>query len=97
MFQWSSHSRLRWWTTLILHILSYALVVVTAPLSLFFVLRRIPEYERAVVLGSTLDMVTWVSIYNILNTTFIYRHVFVVLVLSLFCHSLKRFTYKIPE
>ena len=48
---------MRWWTTLILHILSYMLVVVTAPLSLFFVLQSIPEYERAVVLGSTLDMV----------------------------------------
>lgn len=53
---WSEHSRLRWATTLILHVLSYMLVFFTAPLSLFFVLRRIPEYERAVVLGSTLDM-----------------------------------------
>ena len=41
-----------------LHILSYFLVVVTAPFSLFFVLRVIPENERAVVLGSTLDMVS---------------------------------------
>jgi len=54
--QWSANSRLRWATTLILHILTYALVIITAPLSLFFVLRKIPEYERAVVFGSTLDM-----------------------------------------
>jgi len=53
---WSENSRLRWATTLILHILTYALVIITAPLSLFFVLRKIPEYERAVVFGSTLDM-----------------------------------------
>ena len=38
--------------------LSYALVVLTSPFSLLFVLRRIPQYERAVVLGSTLDTVT---------------------------------------
>ena len=61
--QWSSHSRLRWWTTLMLHILSYALVVVTAPISFLFVLRSIPEYERAVVLGSTLDMVRIVNVF----------------------------------
>jgi len=54
--EWSSQSRLRWWTTLALHVMSYALVVLTAPFSLFFVLRTIPEYEKAVVLGSTLDM-----------------------------------------
>ena len=37
-------------------------MVITAPFSLFFVLRRIPEYERAVVLGSTLDMVSYARI-----------------------------------
>ena len=56
-FQWSANSRLRWLATLSLYILSYTLVIVTAPLSFFFVLVRIPEYERAVVLGSTIDLV----------------------------------------
>ena len=41
--QWSANSRLRWATTLILHILTYALVIITAPLSLFFVLRKVRE------------------------------------------------------
>ena len=41
MLQWSANSRLRWATTLILHILTYALVIITAPLSLFFVLRKV--------------------------------------------------------
>ena len=45
-------------TTRILHWLSYLLVALTAPLSLFFVLRRIKEYERAVVLGTTLAPVS---------------------------------------
>jgi len=53
---WSANSRLRWAATLSLYILSYALVVLTAPLSFFFVLHQIPEYERAVVLGSTIDL-----------------------------------------
>ena len=39
--QWSANSKLRWATTLILHILTYALVILTAPLSLFFVLRKV--------------------------------------------------------
>lgn len=54
--QWSARSKLRWFTTGALHVLSYLLVFLTAPLSFLFVIRRIPEYERAVVLGSTLDM-----------------------------------------
>ena len=58
IFQWSANSRLRWAATLSLYILSYALVVLTAPLSFFFVLHQIPEYERAVVLGSTIDLVS---------------------------------------
>ena len=45
-------------TTRVLHWLSYLLVALTAPLSLFFVLRRIKEYERAVVLGTTLAPVS---------------------------------------
>jgi len=53
--EWSAHSKLRWFTTGFLHVLSYMLVFLTAPLSLMFVMRKIPEYERAVVLGSTLD------------------------------------------
>ena len=56
-FQWSANSRLRWLATLSLYILSYTLVIITAPLSFFFVLVKIPEYERAVVLGSTIDLV----------------------------------------
>ena len=48
---------MRWITTIILHSLSYLLVIFTAPISLFFVLRRIKEYERAVVLGTTLSPV----------------------------------------
>ena len=40
-FQWSENSSLRWATTLILHILTYAFVILTAPLSLFFVLRQV--------------------------------------------------------
>ena len=56
-FQWSANSRLRWLATLSLYILSYTLVILTAPLSFFFVLVKIPEYERAVVLGSTIDLV----------------------------------------
>ena len=59
IFQWSSNSRLRWSTTILLHVLSYVMVVLTAPISLFFVLRRIKEYERAVVLGSTLAPVSF--------------------------------------
>ena len=39
--QWSSKSRVRWATTATLHFLSYCLVILTAPISLFFVLRRI--------------------------------------------------------
>jgi len=54
--QWSANSRLRWLATLSLYILSYCLVILTAPISFFFVLVRIPEYERAVVLGSTIDL-----------------------------------------
>jgi len=54
--QWSANSRLRWLATLSLYILSYTLVILTAPLSFFFVLVKIPEYERAVVLGSTIDL-----------------------------------------
>jgi len=54
--QWSANSRLRWIATLSLYILSYTLVILTAPISFFFVLVRIPEYERAVVLGSTIDL-----------------------------------------
>jgi len=53
--QWSANSKLRWFTTGFLHVLSYLLVFLTAPLSFIFVIRKIPEYERAVVLGSTLD------------------------------------------
>jgi len=54
--QWSANSRLRWLATLSLYILSYTLVIITAPISFFFVLVKIPEYERAVVLGSTIDL-----------------------------------------
>ena len=59
--QWSNTSRLRWITTSILHFLSYILVGLTAPVSLFFVLRKIREYERAVVLGTTLAPVWYNS------------------------------------
>ena len=44
--------------TTFLHLLSFAIVVFTAPFSFFFVLKRIPEYERAVVLGTTLSLAT---------------------------------------
>ncbi|XP_023327178.1 stomatin-4 isoform X2 [Eurytemora carolleeae] len=54
--EWSENSKLRWFTTGFLHVLSYLLVFLTAPISFIFVLRKIPEYERAVVLGSTLEM-----------------------------------------
>ena len=64
ILQWSANSRLRWAATLSLYILSYALVVVTAPLSFFFVLHQIPEYERAVVLGSTIDLVGVLCVRN---------------------------------
>ena len=55
--QWSSRSRARWFITGFLHVCSFLLVVFTSPFSLFFVLKRCQEYERAVVLGSTLDTV----------------------------------------
>ena len=61
LLQWSANSRLRWLATLSLYILSYTLVILTAPISFFFVLVRIPEYERAVVLGSTIDLVSFSS------------------------------------
>ena len=44
--------------TCLLHFLSLLLVILTAPFSLFFSLRRCQEYERAVVLGSTLERVS---------------------------------------
>ena len=59
-FQWSHSSRMRWAVTVILHCLSYVLVILTAPVSLFFVLRRVKEYERAVVLGTTLAPVSMI-------------------------------------
>ena len=55
--QWSSRSRARWFITGFLHACSFLLVVFTSPFSLFFALKRCQEYERAVVLGSTLDTV----------------------------------------
>lgn len=57
IFQWSSKSRARWFMTGLLHVLSMLLVILTAPFSLFFSLKRCQEYERAVVLGSTLERV----------------------------------------
>ena len=56
--QWSEESSLRKVVTTFLHLLSFAIVVFTAPFSFFFVLKRIPEYERAVVLGTTLSLAT---------------------------------------
>ena len=56
--QWSEESNLRKVVTTFLHLLSFAIVVFTAPFSFFFVLKRIPEYERAVVLGTTLSLAT---------------------------------------
>ena len=71
--QWSEESSLRKVVTTFLHLLSFAIVLVTAPFSFFFVLKvirsiiftnilfllkRIPEYERAVVLGTTLSLAT---------------------------------------
>ena len=69
-FQWSNSSRLRSVTTSVLHFLSYVLVALTAPLSLFFVLRKIREYERAVVLGTTLAPVSLSSLNLTLSPTF---------------------------
>ena len=59
--QWSSRSRARWFITGLLHACSFLLVVFTSPFSLFFALKRCQEYERAVVLGSTLDTVRLAS------------------------------------
>ena len=42
----------------LLHVCSLLLVILTAPFSLFFSLKRCQEYERAVVLGSTLERVS---------------------------------------
>ncbi|XP_023345538.1 erythrocyte band 7 integral membrane protein [Eurytemora carolleeae] len=53
--QWSSSSRSRLVATFLLHALSYLLVAITVPFSLFFVLKRVREFERAVILGSTLE------------------------------------------
>ena len=66
---WSASSTPRWAVTGALHLLCLLLVLTTAPVSLWyadtvhkilnslvrFVLYRVREYERAVVLGSTLD------------------------------------------
>ena len=57
LLKWSSQSRARWFMTGFLHVLSMLLVIFTAPFSLFFSLKRCQEYERAVVLGSTLERV----------------------------------------
>ena len=57
IFKWSADSRSRWFMTGLLHFLSLLLVIITSPFSLFFVLKRCQEYERAVVLGSTLQEV----------------------------------------
>ena len=61
VWKWSSESRSRWLMTGILHFLSLLLVIITSPFSLFFVLKRCQEYERAVVLGSTLERVNKIN------------------------------------
>ena len=58
ILQWSEKSRARWLVTGLLHVCSLLLVILTAPFSLFFSLKRCQEYERAVVLGSTLERVS---------------------------------------
>ena len=63
--KWSAESKFRWFMTGVLHFLSLLLVIITFPFSLYFVLKRCQEYERAVVLGSTLTEVLFM--YNVLT------------------------------
>ena len=53
--EWSRDSLMRRYITTTLIIFCYILVIITCPFSLLFTMKRIKEYERAVVLGSTLD------------------------------------------
>jgi hypothetical protein len=65
--KWSAESKFRWFMTGVLHFLSLLLVIITFPFSLFFVLARCQEYQRAVVLGSTLTEVCFSDKYSYLS------------------------------